>query len=114
MLTKSHKMPNYTRSIAKMSLKFDSAYNNCYEYLTAPRNKLYIIFDLNIIFMLILFREKNHRRKFTNYNGTSTSECLFYRLIAPVAQLIEHRVIMREVVSSTPAGPTLRVLKITE
>ena len=30
---------------------------------------------------------------------------------APVAQLIEHRVVMREVVSSTPAGPTLRVLK---
>ena len=28
-----------------------------------------------------------------------------------VAQLIEHRVVMREVVSSTPAGPTLRVLK---
>ena len=30
---------------------------------------------------------------------------------APVAQLIEHRTVMREVVSSTPAGPTLRVLK---
>ena len=30
---------------------------------------------------------------------------------APVAQLIEHRVVTREVVSSTPAGPTLRVLK---
>ena len=29
----------------------------------------------------------------------------------PVAQLVEHRVIMREVVSSTPTGPTLRVLK---
>ena len=29
-------------------------------------------------------------------------------------QLVEHRIIMREVVSSTPAGPTLRVLKITE
>ena len=33
---------------------------------------------------------------------------------APVAQLVEHRVIMREVVSLTPAEPTLRVLKITE
>ena len=31
-----------------------------------------------------------------------------------VAQLVEHRVIMREAVSSTAAGPTLRVLKITE
>ena len=30
---------------------------------------------------------------------------------APVAQLVERRVIMREVVSSTPTGPTLRVLK---
>ena len=29
----------------------------------------------------------------------------------PVAQLVEHRVVKREVVSSTPAGPTLRVLK---
>ena len=26
----------------------------------------------------------------------------------PVAQLVEHRVIMRKVVSSTPAGPTLK------
>ena len=33
---------------------------------------------------------------------------------APMAQLVEHRAVMREVVSSTPAGPTLRVLKITE
>ena len=30
---------------------------------------------------------------------------------APVAQSVEHRAAMREVVSSTPAGPTLRVLK---
>ena len=30
---------------------------------------------------------------------------------APVAQLIEHRSVTREVVSSTPVGPTLRVLK---
>ena len=30
---------------------------------------------------------------------------------APIAQLVEQRVVMREVVSSTPAGPTLRVLK---
>ena len=29
----------------------------------------------------------------------------------PVAQLVEHRVVVREVVSSTPAGPTLRVFK---
>ena len=30
---------------------------------------------------------------------------------APVAQLVENRAAMREVVSSTPTGPTLRVLK---
>ena len=29
----------------------------------------------------------------------------------PVAQLVGHRVVTREVVSSTPTGPTLRVLK---
>ena len=31
-----------------------------------------------------------------------------------MAQLVEHQTVMREVVSSTPAGPSLRVLKITE
>ena len=30
---------------------------------------------------------------------------------APMAQVVEHRVVTREVVSSTPAGPTLRVFK---
>ena len=30
---------------------------------------------------------------------------------AKVAQLVEHRAAMREVVSSTPSGPTIRVLK---
>ena len=30
---------------------------------------------------------------------------------APVAQLVEHWAVMREVVSSTLAGPTLRVVK---
>ena len=30
---------------------------------------------------------------------------------APVAQLVEHRVVTREVVSSSPAGPTLRGFK---
>ena len=32
------------------------------------------------------------------------SEAGYHR--APVAQLVEHRTAMREVVSSTPAGPT--------
>ena len=30
---------------------------------------------------------------------------------ATMAQLVERRAVMREVVSSTPAGPTLRVFK---
>ena len=73
MLNNSHKMPNNTRSIGKMSQPTTIV---C-EYSTAPRNELdiIIIFDLNIIFMLILFREKNRRRKLANYNGTSTTEC---------------------------------------
>ena len=32
-------------------------------------------------------------------------------LRAEVAQLVEHRTAMREVVSSTPAGPSLKVIK---
>ena len=37
--------------------------------------------------------------------------CFVFIRRAPVAQLVEHRAVMREVGSSTPAGPTLRVLK---
>ena len=36
---------------------------------------------------------------------------IFTHQHAPVAQLVEHWAVLREVVSSTPAGPTLRVLK---
>ena len=36
---------------------------------------------------------------------------LLSRNRAPVAQLVEHRAVTREVVSSTPAGPTLSVFK---
>ena len=36
---------------------------------------------------------------------------LHFRYRAPVAQLVENRAAMQEVVSSTPAGPTLRVFK---
>ena len=34
-----------------------------------------------------------------------------YGIRLPVAQLVEHWAGTREIVSSTPAGPTLRVLK---
>ena len=40
---------------------------------------------------------------------SDTTSWIDYRAL--VAQLVEHRVVVREVVSSTPAGPTLRVLK---
>ena len=40
---------------------------------------------------------------------TRAEKCTSLR--APVAQLVEHRAVTREVVSSTPAGPTFRVLK---
>ena len=39
------------------------------------------------------------------------SQSFFRSELFPVAQLVEHRAAMREVVSSTPAGPTLRVFK---
>ena len=37
--------------------------------------------------------------------------CPGFNSDAPVAQLVEHRAVTWEVVSSTQAGPTLRVLK---
>ena len=39
-------------------------------------------------------------------------KCYFFKHLSgsrPVAQLVDHRVVVREVVSSTLAGPTLRV-----
>ena len=52
----------------------------------------------------------NHLEKLDAYWLINKDQLsLHYR--APVAQLTEHWVVMREVVSSTPAAPTLRVLK---
>ena len=46
----------------------------------------------------------------TKLNGSTRKlNGSFYR--TPVAQLVVHRAVMEEVESSTPAGPTLRVLK---
>ena len=50
-----------------------------------------------------------HLVLYSPLDGTPCS--LFGQTRAPVAQLVEHRVVTQEVVSSTPAGPTLRVLK---
>ena len=61
-----------------------------------------------------LLRQKSIQEKCLAFDTTlpqnfPINEILLYR--APVAQLVEHRAVMREVASSTPAGPTLRVLK---
>ena len=52
---------------------------------------------------------KNITSAHGQFNNCLSSHLLFIR--APVAQLVEHRAVTREVVSSTPAGPTLRVFK---
>ena len=50
------------------------------------------------------------RRTYKSNQDQNTSDTTS----APVGQLVEHRAVTREVVSSTPAGPSLRVLKIPE
>ena len=54
-------------------------------------------------------------KQFTSLYKVTTFEWLqqVARIVsrAPLAQLVELRAVTREVVSSTPAGPTLRVLK---
>ena len=55
------------------------------------------------------FEEMPVKSGFFSFMLYAVRESLKYR--APVAQLIEHRSVTREVVSSTPVGPTLRVLK---
>ena len=66
------------------------------------------------------FLSRQHRNKdelqrsviFYYYNNTGIITIITpVRGGAPVAQLIEHRSVTREVMSSTPVGPTLRVLK---
>ena len=47
----------------------------------------------------------------TLLRGTGQNTHTAHRYRAPVAQLVEHGAVTREVVSSTPAGPTLRVFK---
>ena len=55
----------------------------------------------------VSFQEKEEKRRKCALQGHRS----FQVNCAPVAQLIEHRSVTREVVSSTPVGPTLRVLK---
>ena len=64
----------------------------------------------------LVFPPENHKGK--SLSHTAVASKLLVRSLcktatffhhAPVAQLVEHWVVTREVVSSTPAGPTLRV-----
>ena len=55
-----------------------------------------------------LIAERNHC---TNYCGDVTGINQILVCQSEVAQLVQHQAAMREVVSSTPAGPTLRVFK---
>ena len=48
---------------------------------------------------------------FTPLLSGNAAQAMGLITVTPVAQLIEHRSVTREVVSSTPVGPTLRVLK---
>ena len=50
-------------------------------------------------------------QNFEKYLSFSAPKALTVLDRTPMAQLIAHGVVTREVVSSTPAGPTLRVLK---
>ena len=52
---------------------------------------------------------QGQRKTLTRVGIEPTTVGLDHR--APVAQLVEHRAVTQEVVSSTPAGPTLRVFK---
>ena len=56
----------------------------------------------------LVFSDKDDKASARSLNHLMTC---FDHNRAPVAQLVEHRAIMREVESSTPAGPTLTVLK---
>ena len=57
----------------------------------------------------------DHLKSFRNINSASSApiqaKLVVAGLVNAVAQLVEHPVVVREVVSSTPARPTLRVLK---
>ena len=64
MLNNSHKMPNNTRSIAKMSLNSAQPTTIVCECLTAPRNELYIIFDLHNSHANLVSRIKSPKKTF--------------------------------------------------
>ena len=78
---------------------------------------IFFLFQILIAFITILSlhvaKPGNHRTQRGNYQNLSEQRLRgrLYLTTQPVAQLVEHRAVTREVVSSTPAGPTLRVFK---
>ena len=73
--------------------------------------------DGNLMILCTYFQSGSHFFQRIIHNSTrclvkfAQNLQLVTQLPRPVAQLVEHRVIVREVVSSTSAGPTLMVLK---
>ena len=65
---------------------------------------------MNAIYATRPVRAPHQYREITGSNLFEVLTVLGFHT-QPVAQLVEHRVVVREVVSSTPAGPTLRVFK---
>ena len=65
--------------------------------------------ELKPVFVNLDIQELVHLAKVCCFPCLTSHWCLQY--CAPVAQLVEHQAVTREVVSSTPAGPTLRVFK---
>ena len=63
-----------------------------------------LLVDLNYNFEFDWFVELSDNKLSDNWLSDNKHRAL-------VAQLVEHRAVTREVVSSTPARPTLRVLK---
>ena len=61
--------------------------------------------------MLNASKVMSHTLVLTQFLLSYLTSVLTKKSRAPVAQLVEHRVVMWEVVSLTLAGPTLRVLK---
>ena len=71
-----------------------------------PTQKLIFLgFVLDSVLMRIYLRPQKSRKVISVYSELYRIKC------APLAQLVGHWAVTREVVSSTPAGPTLRVFK---
>ena len=83
------------------------------ETYTRPRGRCFLV-------SIKKFKTCIFRRKFlattichlTTENFYPVASCRPYKKVTFGPWLVEHRAVTREVVSSTPAGPTLRVFKL--